>query len=299
MTRWSSVARLLAPSVHKSIFGGFAVVLLLLVAFAAETLRGMEAVGEGASRVSQDSNQATASAEIALLVGEARRLVVQYALTATMDDQKAAQAALFRLDASIDRSRTDDSSASRDMRPLVAQYRAAVDAGIAAIETRRSDIEQMQAAATELRTIVSATTEVLDRDADPVLLEAAARLANSFGATDGAAARFIASRTPAEANAAASALQALRSAIDTLGSASAGNRRVQRFVKGMSEPLDRFARSLELVGADDERLRLTAKAREAASIAVLRRLRMNGRVPLGRKAMRSRRCWRASLRRAA
>ena len=42
-------------------------------------------------------------------------------------------------------------------------------------------------AATELRTIVSATTQGLDREADPVLLRAAARLADSFGAADSAA----------------------------------------------------------------------------------------------------------------
>ncbi len=94
MTQMRIASSLLAPSVRKRIFGGFAVVLLLLAALAAITLRGMDAVSAGAGRVSQDSAQATASAEVALQVGEARALVVQYALTATMDDQKAAQASL-------------------------------------------------------------------------------------------------------------------------------------------------------------------------------------------------------------
>ena len=105
MSHSASASSLFTLSVRKRIFGGFGVVLLLLVALAAVTLRGMGAVGAGAGRVSDDSAQAAASAEVALQVADARALVVQYALTATMDDQKAAQASLARLDQSIERSR--------------------------------------------------------------------------------------------------------------------------------------------------------------------------------------------------
>jgi hypothetical protein len=85
------------------------------------------------------------------------------------------------------------SSGWSSLRPPT-RYRTAVDATIAAVEARRSSIEQMQAAATELRTIVSAITQMLDRETDAGLLTAAARLTNAFGAADGAAARFTASR---------------------------------------------------------------------------------------------------------
>ena len=84
--------RHLALSVRKRIFGGFAVVLLLLALLAAVALRGMGQVGDGANRVSQDNALVTSATEVRLLVSEARARVVQYALTATMDDQKAAQA---------------------------------------------------------------------------------------------------------------------------------------------------------------------------------------------------------------
>src|SRR5437588_692746 len=95
------LSQLVRLSVRKRILGGFAVVLLLLAALAAVALRGMDAVSAGAARVSLDSAQATSSAELALLVGEARTRVLQYALTASMDDQKAAQAALAELGQSI------------------------------------------------------------------------------------------------------------------------------------------------------------------------------------------------------
>ena len=127
----------------------------------------------------------------------------------------------------------------------------------------------MQAAATELRTIVSATTQLLDRDTDPGLMVAAARLADTFGATDGAAFRFVASRTPAEANAVESALQGLRGSMAALDGASTANRRMQRFLKGMAEPLDRFATLLKQVVAADEQLRSATEARNVASASVL------------------------------
>ena len=187
-----ALPKLLAPSVRKRVFGGFAAVLLLLAALAVVALRSLDAVGAGASRVSEESAQATALTGVALLVGEARARVVQYALSATMDDQKAAQASLTELGQAIGRSATGG-----ELGPLAANYDAAVDAGIAAIEARRSSVEQMRGAATELRTIVSATTQLLDRDTEPVLMAAAARLADSFGASDGAAFRFVASRAPA------------------------------------------------------------------------------------------------------
>ena len=258
---------LLAPSVRKRIFGGFAVILLLLGALAGVALRGLASVGAGAGRVSQDSAQAAASAEIALLVGEARTLVIQYALTATMDDQQAAQASLGRLDEAIKRNGTD--STAGDLQGLANRYRTAVDATIAAVEARRSAIEQMQAAATDLHTIVSATTQLLDRETDLVLLTAVARLAEGFGAADGASARFVASRTPAQANAAETESQALHGAIEALAGAAPENRRIQRFVKGMADPFDRFSKALQRVVAADENLRATTVAREAAAAAVL------------------------------
>jgi methyl-accepting chemotaxis protein len=262
-------SKLLAPSVRKRIFGGFAVVLLLLVALAVVALQGMDAVEAGARRVSQDSAQAITSAEIALLVAEARVRVGQYALSATMEDQKAAGASLLELGQAIERSKASTGNGGRGLGPLAEQYRATVDTSIAMIEARRSGVEEMQTAATDLRTIVSATSQNLDSNSVPDLIVAAARLADTFGTADGAAFRFVASRTPREANAADSALHALRGAITALDAASADNRRVQRFLKGMADPLERLGGALRRVVATDEQLRIATEARDAASAAVL------------------------------
>ena len=261
MTQLRGVSNLLTLSVRKRIFGGFAVVLLLLTVLAAVALRGMDAVSAGAGRVSQDSSQATASAEVALQVADARALVVQYALTATMDDQKAAQASLIRLDQAIEQNRGSGAGSGSDLQALATRYRAAVNATIATVEARRTTIEQMQTSATELRTIVSATAQMLDNDTAPPMLVAAARLADSFGTTDSASARFVASRAPSDASAAGTTLQGLRAAVDALAAASTDNRRAQRFVKGLKEPLDRFGESLQRLVADDDKLRAATVAR--------------------------------------
>ena len=99
-----SLRSLFTLSMRKRVFGGFAVVLVLLAALALVGLRGMESVRVGAARVSQDSAQANASTEVALQVADAHARVVQYALSATMDDQKVAQASLIRLDQTVERS---------------------------------------------------------------------------------------------------------------------------------------------------------------------------------------------------
>ena len=180
------VARHLALSVRKRVFGGFTVVLLLLAVLAAVGLRGMQQVGDGASRVSRHSALAASATGIGLRVNEARAAVVQYALTATMDDQKPAQVSLASLDQAIEHG----VSQGGDLRGLIASYRGSVDAAIAAVELRRAGIGQTLTAATEMRTIAAAVTRALDREEDPVALRAAARMADSFGEADSAAARL-------------------------------------------------------------------------------------------------------------
>jgi hypothetical protein len=90
--------RCVAVSVPVRIFGGFAIVLVLLAVLAVVALRGMDSVADGADRVSHDSIEASASSQVGLLVHEARAQIVQYALTGAVNDQKAAQLSLARLD---------------------------------------------------------------------------------------------------------------------------------------------------------------------------------------------------------
>jgi methyl-accepting chemotaxis protein len=265
MTDKHVVAHLLTLSLRKRIFGGLAIVLLLLATLAAVALHGFEAVGIEAANVSRDSDQATAATGVALLVDEARAQVVQYALSANMDDERDAQRALTALDQAI-RNTLDRET---ELRAPATRYRAAVDAAITAVEARRASVDELQAAETDLRTIVSAMVQLAGPDSDPALSAAVARVAGSFGSGDAAAMRFVASRTPADANVAVAALQTLRDGLDVLAGVAAENRRMLRFIKGVAEPLVRFGDGLQRVVAADERLRTVTKDREQASAAVL------------------------------
>jgi methyl-accepting chemotaxis protein len=249
----------------KRVFGGFAVVLLLLAMLAFVALRGMNSVAAGADKVNLASARATGSADVALLVGEARSLVIQYGRSANLDDQKAARAAVSQLSNAAAADRTDASGLSA----VAAKYVNAVDAEMAAIEARRAIVDQLQAATTELRTIVTAIIGALDRESDVSLLRISSRVGERFGTADGATWRYVASRAPAEANAAGSAWEALRQTTGTFTDATTDNRRLQRFAKGMVDPTDRLAKSLEALVKADEQLRISTSAREAASAAVL------------------------------
>jgi len=94
-----------ALTVRKRIFGGFAVVLVLLAILAGVALHGMQSVSAGATRTRADSAQAAAATELAMQVREAHARVLQYVLSGTIDDQKAAQASLAKLDAAINPGR--------------------------------------------------------------------------------------------------------------------------------------------------------------------------------------------------
>src|SRR5689334_12204814 len=183
-------------SVRRRIFGGFAIVLLLLLLLAAGALHSTEKVQGGAFRVSEDSAHAAEATDVAVQVREARARVVQYVLTGTMDDQKLAQSALTGLDQVTSRTQSQQ---DETIRQHIARYRRSVDATIEAVETRRTALERLLAVATEIRTIVSATVAILDRETDPAILNAGARMAQTFGDADATASRFLAMRSPAEA----------------------------------------------------------------------------------------------------
>ncbi len=261
-------SRLPVLTVRKRIFGGFAIVLMLLVLLAGVALHSTNAVKTGAQRVSADSSEAAAATEMAARVREAHAHVAQYALSGTIDDQMAAQASLRSLDQLLERtrSRTDQGS---DIRVKAQPYRSALDHTIEVVDARRSAIERQQTAGTELRTIASALVQALDRETDTAVISAGARFAETFGAADAAAARFVATRTPADANASSTALQSLRREAEALTIGTEGNRRIQRFLKGTSEPISRFTEGLRLIVAADELLRRVTTEREAAASAVL------------------------------
>ena len=256
-------------SLGKRISGGFAVVLLLLATLGAIALRGMDQVSAGADRVSLDSARAEQSSKVAVLVQEARALVTRYARSATVDNQAAARAGLTRLTQTVAAA---DSNSAADLTQPTNGYVSAAEAEMAAIDARRATVEGLRASALDLRTIVTAIVLALDRESDIAVIRAGAQLGSAFGTADGAIARFVASRTPADTNAATSALVELRDTTKALAEAAGaadGSQRIRRFVAAMTEPAARLDRGLQTLIADDQRLQAATTARESASTQVL------------------------------
>jgi CHASE3 domain sensor protein len=84
-------------SVRKRIFGGFAVVLALLMALAGVSFHLMVPLDAVAARVREDSAKADAASAISQQVADAHAHVVQYALSANGQQAEVLTTAIERL----------------------------------------------------------------------------------------------------------------------------------------------------------------------------------------------------------
>jgi len=263
--RWTT---LFPTSVRQRIAGGFAVLLVLLVALAGVTFQLMAPVVADAGRVRHDSETAEAATAVSLQVSDVHARVVQYALSSSIADRKAAQDSLARLDQAI-AQRAAGAGGQGGVAALVSSYRTSVDSTFAAVELRRAAIERLQTSSAEIRTITSAIAQALEPETNAELVRSGLRLAQSFQEADAAASRFLASRSPADSNIAAAALKTIPAAIEDLTRLAGDNRRIRRFAAALDKPLAVHAEALQgVVGADDHLLH-AADARTAATEAVL------------------------------
>jgi hypothetical protein len=190
---------LIVRSVSKHFAGGLAGVLLLMLAGVAYWL---VPIGAAAGHDQEVSAIAADAASVSLLVSQTHARVVQYALSSTMADQKTAQDSLARLDQAIAMT-TETGQDEGELAALMGRYRASVESTFAAVELRRAGIDRMLTAGTEVRTITSAIVLTLEAETDIDLIRSGMALTQSFQESDAAAARFLASGTPADSNIAA------------------------------------------------------------------------------------------------
>jgi methyl-accepting chemotaxis protein len=249
-------------TLRKRVFAGFAAVLALLIVLAVVVQRGAGSVRGGAEKVRNGSNAADIATEIAARVDDAQLRTVQFALSANAVDQKAAQDSLARLDKAVGATREDR------LATPVTQYRHAVDAAIAAVAAHRTAVVQWQQAGTDVRTIASAISALLERETDADTIRAGMQLVEAFQTSDAAGSRFLASRNPADADTAGAALATFRSNADRMAGQTRDNKRVQRLLAGLADPLGRYTAGLQAVVASAEQLRLASVARDAATTPV-------------------------------
>jgi methyl-accepting chemotaxis protein len=263
-------------SILQRVSSGMGIILLLLVGLSINSRQIITAVHDKAQYVNSSMGESAAVTEFAALVGETRARVTQYALSENDSDLRSAQRALDQLQNQI-RSVVEayalegvDNVSIDQMRGLADQYRNSVTATIDAINIRRSNSADLVQSGTELSTTIAAIVEALAHDASNAgALDDAIRLMEAFHIGNASATRFLASRNPADSDTTRVDLQAMSESLRALQARDVDNRRVQRFLKAMAEPFERYERAVNGLAAATKRFaHVTVDRNTATSVLI-------------------------------
>ncbi|MFZ2064650.1 MAG: methyl-accepting chemotaxis protein, partial [Xanthobacteraceae bacterium] len=233
-------------------------------------------VYNNADYVNSSVAEASAVADFAAQVAETRSKVTQYALSENDSDLRAARRSLSALEGEIRPiSSAYAWAAASDgvvdkLRGLTVQYENTVTGTIEAVNARRKDAAELGESSTELNTTVAAILEAISHDLNHAgALDDAIRLMEAFHSSDESATRFLASRNPADSDIARTDMEAMGRALQALQARKVDNRRVQRFLKAMSEPFGRYKRAVGgLIEATDRFAHVTTD-RNSAAVALI------------------------------
>ncbi|HEY3792821.1 MAG TPA: methyl-accepting chemotaxis protein [Bradyrhizobium sp.] len=260
-------------SIPQRVMGGMCVILLLLVGLSIYSWRTITEIYDSAQGVNTTVSEGSSVTDLAARVGDTRALVAQYALSENDSDLQAAQRSLNRLQESISAieqayawAGTDTSIVTR-LQGLADRFRTGVQATIDAINARRANSTEFLQSATELSTTVAAVVETLAHDANNgTALDDAIRLMEAFHSSDASGTRFLASRNPADSDTTSVDTQAMGRSFKALLALNVDNPRVQRFLKAMVEPTNRYEKALAgLITATNKFASVTAERNDAAN----------------------------------
>jgi methyl-accepting chemotaxis protein len=244
-------------SVRHRIYGGVSIVLLLLIALSAISLRGIAAVNSETENVRTSAHQSVGASEFVAWVGDAHSRVTQYTLSESDADLAAAQKAIERLQRATQQVEGAYGAAGARavqeigyLKKVERQYQQILVDTIEIISARRSQIVKFSQNATEVGTIVSAVVTVLARDrTNDGALDPAIRLMEGFYSSKASSARFLASRDPADFDRARFETDAMRRMLDELVARKIENSRIQRFLNAVAEPLKNYVEAIDALVA--------------------------------------------------
>lgn len=260
-------------SILQQVMGGMSIILLLLVGLSLYSWRTITGIYDSAQNVNSTVTEGSPVTDFAVRVGDTRALVTQYGLSENDNDLQAAQRSLTRLQDSIWAIGEayawagTDNSIVKKLQGLADRYRTAVIATIDAINARRANSAELLQSATELSTTIAAVVETLAHDANNVTaLDDSIRLMEAFHSSDASATRFLASRNPADSDTTRVDTQAMSHSFNALQARNVDNPRVQRFLKAMVEPINRYEKALAgLIIATNKFASVTADRNDAAN----------------------------------
>jgi methyl-accepting chemotaxis protein len=260
-------------SIRHRVFGGFAVVLMLLGVLAVISVTGVTVIGSRSEQVRRSAQTAGEIGSFAVQVEDARARVIQYVLTENDGDLSAAKDSLAQLQAasqaldSLGSSGLDSSRLNR-IKQAAERYRLAVEDIVQAVGARRVQSVDLTRTATELRTILSALAGALVREkAAFEAIEDGVRILDAFQAGNSAATRFLLSRNPADAGTARTEVATIRTVAGQIAKLVPDSRRIQRFVQALAAPLQQFDGALQgLVDSTEHFMQATSAREDSARL---------------------------------
>ncbi|MBR0846197.1 HAMP domain-containing protein [Bradyrhizobium diazoefficiens] len=265
MRKSASFALLQNVPIRIRVFGGFGIVLALLATLAFVAQRALAVVEREASSLTVANQEFGAVDDFALRLGETHHSVIQAALTETAADQEAARAALGRLAKTLAGIQAGDPAVKSRIQAAQEAYSASVVRMIDAISQRQLSTQALEKSSTVLKTTVSAIVSALIRENRTEQLPTGLRLQETVQASVAAATRFLASRNPADANAAVVELQKMGEHVAQLGTSVADSTRLRRFLGAMEEPTKQFTDATKQIIAATEQFQAASSDRDKAT----------------------------------
>jgi methyl-accepting chemotaxis protein len=247
MTGLSFLTRL---SISQRIAGGFALVLLLLVASSGLALRGAATVEHDAASAARGAEAAQAAAQFAAVIAETRRSGVNYTRTESGDMLTVLRDNLKRLVAAGAAAASAAPDAAQAAPALAQQYQQRIEAEIAEIEKRQKNLAAVGSNGARL---ANAGYTIAMKVADqPDLARAAFRMDRALQTALAALGRFAGTRTPDDAETATIELERYgreRAALAKLDQAGA----LAASFKAMDELLPPFTKAFNdaLAGSNE------------------------------------------------
>ena len=196
-------------------------------------------------------------------------LSATYALTETDGDLAKVKKAEAALKEQVDGTRAVMTSSEDEARLKVlldnyAAYDEATRATLAAIGERRAGSSEFSKAAVAVNTIASGAVVVLVREGRGAPLPLAIRLNDGQLAASSAAARYLATRDPAQANTAKQYLEGLPATIEKL-KAEAESARIRNFMTALAPQFEKYSGALDKLIAATDKFTAANAARRAAA----------------------------------
>jgi methyl-accepting chemotaxis protein len=228
-------------SIKVRLYGGFAIVLLLLGAVAVIAATSLTTVEHRVGPVEAGTRLATAVGDFVEKQLEVRVILSAYTVSGSAEDLERLTRETAALSESLKRLEqiplaSELSALRNQVSSSIAEYLKLLDETLQAIAKRRTAAEQLVKTGAALTNASTALFDQLEKEGRPELMGAGARIMENLQAALRAADQFLLTRTPASADTALVALERLTHEFPAIKEAT-GKVRIQRHLAALENGL--------------------------------------------------------------